>query len=205
MNCEDCLLTLKRGEITYDYVVTSPPDYNELGKPITDFSYKDFILSFAKLLNPKGNFVSICITDRKANGRIVSKHAMVIEAFESLGYALHTHKIWVKSKKSNMFRLNYQHLLTFSRNRQKRTITNKEFKCDVFEVKNKKYKNYNYGMPVKIIELLLTTYTDKGDVVYDPFMGSGTTAVACKNTDRKWVGSEINEEYAQMTIRRINS
>ena len=202
---EDCLLTLKR-DIEYDYVVTSPPDYDELNKDITDdeFSYKDFILSFAQMLNPRGNFVSICISDRKSYGRVISKHSMVIDVFESLGYILHTHKIWVKSKKANMFRLNYQHLLTFSRNKQRRKLTS-EFRPDIFEVKNEKYNKYSYGMPVRIIELLVSNYTDEGDIVYDPFMGSGTTAVGSVNTGREWLGSELNKEYGQLMLNRMKS
>ena len=190
---EDCLLTLKR-DIEYDYVITSPPDYDELNKDITDdeFSYKDFILCFAQMLNPRGNFVSICISDRKSNGRVISKHSMVIDVFESLGYILHTHKIWVKSKKANMFRLNYQHLLTFSRNKQRRKLTS-EFRPDIFEVKNEKYNKYSYGMPVRIIELLVSNYTDEGDIVYDPFMGSGTTGRVSNAHKRFFVGYDIKQ------------
>ncbi len=200
---EDCLLTLNR-DIEYDYVVTSPPDYNELNIDINDasFNYSDFILSFASALNPKGNFVSICISDRKSKGRVVSKHSMVIEAFASLGYILHTHKIWIKSLKSDMFRLNYQHLLTFSRKRQRRKL-NTEFRPDLFQFKNEKFNKYSYGMPIEIIELLVRQYTDEGDVVYDPFMGSGTTAISCINTNREWIGSEISKEYAELTLERI--
>ena len=202
---EDCLLTLKR-DIEYDYVVTSPPDFDELDKDTqsSSFSYEDFILSFAKELNPKGNFVTICISDRKSNGRVISKHSMVIDVFESLGYILHTHKIWVKSKEINLYRFNYQHLLTFSRNKQKRTfVKGSQFKKDTFEVKNEKYQKYTYGMPSSIIELLVSNYTDEGDVVYDPFMGSGTTALASVNTNRKWLGSEISEEYSQLIKDRL--
>ena len=59
-------------------------------------------------------------------------------------------------------------------------------------------------MPVRIIELLVNNYTDKGNVVYDPFMGSGTTAEACINTNRKWVGSEIDKEYCEIIEDRIS-
>ena len=201
---EDCLETLKR-DIEYDYVVTSPPDFNELtGDSKTDFSYTDFLESFVKELNPKGNFASICISDRKSGGKIISKHSMVIDVFENLGWSLHTHKIWVKSTGVDMFRLNYQHLLTFSRKKQTRTLPT-DFKPDVFVVNQTKWNNYSYGMPVRIIELLVSAYTDKADTVYDPFMGSGTTAEACVNTKRNWKGSEINPEYAQMTIDRTES
>ena len=43
---------------------------------------------------------------------------------------------------------------------------------------------------------------DKDNIVYDPFMGSGTTAVAAINTNRQWIGSEINQEYADLTKER---
>ena len=202
---ENCLETLKRN-LEYDYVVASPPDFNELKKDTEDSSwtYSDFLKTFAELLNPKGNFVSICISDRKSNGQVISKSSMVIEVFKSLGYILHTHKIWVKSTGTDMFRMNYQHLLTFSRNKQGRKLTS-DFRPDVFVVNQSKWNSYSYGMPVRIIELLVSNYTDKGNIVYDPFMGSGTTAEACVNTNREWIGSEIDVECSQMTIDRINS
>ena len=202
---EDCLKTLERG-LEYDYVVTSPPDFDELKKDTKDsgWTYSDFLTSFAKLLNPKGNFVSICISDRKSQGQVISKHSMVIDVFKSLEYTLHTHKIWVKSINTDMFRMNYQHLLTFSRKGYRRKLIN-DFRPDVFAVNQSKWNSYSYGMPVRIIELLVKNYTDKDSIVYDPFMGSGTTAEACVNTNRQWIGSEINEDYAKESLERMKS
>jgi DNA modification methylase len=202
---ENCLETLKRN-LEYDYVVASPPDFNELKKDTEDSSwtYSDFLKTFAELLNPKGNFVSICISDRKSNGQVISKSSMVIEVFKSLGYILHTHKIWVKSTGTDMFRMNYQHLLTFSRNKEKRKLIS-DFLPDVFVVNQSKWNNYSYGMPVRIIELLVKNYTNKDSIVYDPFMGSGTTAEACFNTNRQCIGSEINEDYAKESLERMKS
>ena len=202
---ESCLDTLKRN-LEYDYVVASPPDFNELKKDTEDSSwtYSDFLKTFAELLNPKGNFVSICISDRKSQGQVISKSSMVIEVFKSLGYILHTHKIWVKSTGTDMFRMNYQHLLTFSRNKEKRKLIS-DFLPDVFVVNQSKWNNYSYGMPVRIIELLVKNYTNKDSIVYDPFMGSGTTAEACFNTNRQCIGSEINEDYAKESLDRMKS
>ena len=197
---EDCLETLKR-DLTYDYVVTSPPDFDELDKAI-DFSYEDFIKQFAVLLNPVGNFVSICISDRKSGGQIISKHSIVINVFKTLGYILHSHKIWVKGTGVNDYRVNYQHIMTFSRKGTKRKPV-ADFKPDVFIVNQSKYKSYTYGMPVRIIELLVNNYTDKNNIVYDPFMGSGTTAEACDNTRRRWIGSEIDEKYGELVKERM--
>ena len=197
---EDCLETLKR-DLTYDYVVTSPPDFDELDKAI-DFSYQDFIKSFATKLNPVGNFVSICISDRKSGGQIISKHSIVIDVFKTLGYILHSHKIWVKSTGVNDYRINYQHIMTFSRKSTKRKPV-ADFKPDVFIINQSKYKSYTYGMPVRIIELLVNNYTDKDNIVYDPFMGSGTTAEACENTRRRWIGSEIDKKYGELVKERM--
>ena len=49
--------------------------------------------------------------------------------------------------------------------------------------------------PVALFEYLIKTYTNEGDLVLDNCVGSGTTAVACKNTNRKCVGIELSEDY----------
>lgn len=47
------------------------------------------------------------------------------------------------------------------------------------------------------------TWTNEGDVVYDPFMGSGTTAKACIKTGRKFIGSEISKDYCDIADKRL--
>jgi len=49
----------------------------------------------------------------------------------------------------------------------------------------------------------IVSWSNKGDVVYDPFMGSGTTAKAAVMTGRHWVGSEISQEYAGIALKRL--
>ena len=56
--------------------------------------------------------------------------------------------------------------------------------------------------PVNLIRELIREYSKEG-VVFDPFLGSGTTAVACKELNRKWIGIEINEEYCEIAKKRI--
>jgi len=58
--------------------------------------------------------------------------------------------------------------------------------------------------PVEICEWLIKSYTNKGDVVLDNCMGSGTTGVACGNTNRKFIGMELDKEYFEQAIKRIN-
>ena len=58
--------------------------------------------------------------------------------------------------------------------------------------------------PVRLIERLLALVTQPGDVVLDPFSGSCSTAVACINTNREYIGFEIDKEYYEAGIKRLN-
>lgn len=49
----------------------------------------------------------------------------------------------------------------------------------------------------------IKSWTDKGDLVYDPFGGSGTVVIACELLERKWITSEISEEYCALIKRRL--
>ena len=57
--------------------------------------------------------------------------------------------------------------------------------------------------PVALFEYLIKTYTDKGDTVLDNCIGSGTTAIACINTERKFIGFEKDKEYFRIATNRI--
>tara|TARA_B100001996_G_scaffold166683_2_gene127057 strand:- start:1540 stop:2136 length:597 start_codon:yes stop_codon:yes gene_type:complete len=58
--------------------------------------------------------------------------------------------------------------------------------------------------PVELVEHLIQLFTKKDAVVLDPFMGSGTTAVAAVNSDRKYIGFDINQEYIDISKKRIH-
>jgi len=57
--------------------------------------------------------------------------------------------------------------------------------------------------PVALIEMLVNSSSQRGQMVLDPFLGSGTTAMACENLGRKWVGIERNAEYVVIAGKRI--
>ena len=59
--------------------------------------------------------------------------------------------------------------------------------------------------PVALFEYLIKTYTNEGDVVLDNCMGSGTTAIACLNTKRNYIGFELDETYHKLLTERINA
>jgi site-specific DNA-methyltransferase (adenine-specific) len=56
---------------------------------------------------------------------------------------------------------------------------------------------------VALMEYLIKTYTNEGDTVLDFTMGSGTTGVACKNTNRNFIGIELDKGYFDIASKRI--
>ena len=57
--------------------------------------------------------------------------------------------------------------------------------------------------PIDLLEYLIKTYTNEGELVLDFTMGSGSTGVACLNTNRKFIGIELEEKYFNISINRI--
>ena len=59
--------------------------------------------------------------------------------------------------------------------------------------------------PVDLVEYLIKTYTNEGDLVLDFTMGSGSTGVACLNTNRRFVGIELDEKYFKISCERLEN
>ncbi len=57
--------------------------------------------------------------------------------------------------------------------------------------------------PVALMRRIINDYTEPGDLILDPFCGSGTTGVACVQTGRRFIGIEIDEGYADIARARI--
>tara|TARA_R110002072_G_C7915426_1_gene530651 strand:+ start:1023 stop:1763 length:741 start_codon:yes stop_codon:yes gene_type:complete len=79
------------------------------------------------------------------------------------------------------------------------TLTN--IKC----VHNSSGKVHPTQKPVELCEYLLKTYTNENDTVLDMTMGSGSTLVACQNTNRNGIGIEMDENYFNIACERVNS
>lgn len=58
--------------------------------------------------------------------------------------------------------------------------------------------------PVELLEMLIRSFTNEGDLVLDNCMGSGSTGVACINTNRNFIGIELNKEYYDIAEKRLN-
>ena len=67
----------------------------------------------------------------------------------------------------------------------------------------KKNKFHSSQKPIDLLEYLIRTYTNEGETVLDFTMGSGSTGVACVNTNRHFIGIELDEGYFNIAKNRI--
>ena len=74
----------------------------------------------------------------------------------------------------------------------------------VTPLSEKKEGKHPTQKPLSVIEYLVSVLSNEKDTVLDPFMGSGTTGVACKNLNRNFIGIELNKDYYDIADRRIN-
>ena len=68
----------------------------------------------------------------------------------------------------------------------------------------KKYGKHPTQKPLDLMRRIIKASSNEGDLVLDPFMGSGTTGVAAIELNRKFIGIDIEKEYFQLAIKRIN-
>jgi DNA modification methylase len=97
-------------------------------------------------------------------------------------------------------------ILVFLKNENLTKIKNiQNYSYASFDARTIPQKKYNHPTvkPTNLMEWLIKHYSEEGHIILDPFMGSGTTGVACKNLNRNFIGIELNPEYCEMAKQRI--
>ena len=116
-----------------------------------------------------------------------------------LSLGLKTVHLWEIWKATLHQRLNL--LYFFQKGRR---LINGKRDSNVFEYKKTGNKLHPTQKSVDMTEYMLSKFSDEGDTILDPFMGSGTTGVACVNTNRNFIGMELDEDYFKIAEKRIN-
>lgn len=130
---------------------------------------------------------------------------MLIEA-QLAGFKLHNILIWEKNNctPSQWYMKNCEYIL-FLRKGNAKYINNIGQSKTVHKFNNiTGRKVHPTEKPVDLLEFYIKNSSNVGDVVLDPFMGSGSTGVACINTKRNFIGIELNEKYFNIAKERID-
>lgn len=157
-------------------------------------------------------------------------HAFIVEDMLDLGFLMRGEVIWNKassgspstawgswlSAQNPTLRDIHEYILIFSKDnfsrgnihQRKSTITRDEFleftkSVWTFSAEPATKVGHPAPFPVELPYRLIQLYTFKGEVILDPFIGSGQTAIAAIKTGRHYVGYDINEEYVKLAKKRI--
>ena len=202
-------------------------------KELTLEEYRKFLFSVWKevhrVLVPGGRAcINVANLGRKP---YIPLHAFIIRDMHKLGFLMRGEVIWDKgatasssiawgsymSAKNPVLRDGHEYILIFSKDtftrgvkeNMKSTITKEEFieltkSVWSFNAESATRVGHPAPFPIELPSRCMKLYTFEGETVLDPFMGSGTTALAAMLLKRKYVGYEIDPEYVKLAERRIN-
>lgn len=214
----DCLEGMKLiPDESVNLVLTDPPynvsqksNFHTMGRKGVDFGEWD------KEFN-QTDWLNVACQKLKKGGSII-----VFNDYKNIGImkeVLENNKLMIKEmiiwKKTNPMPRNRDRLYVTSLeiaiwavkgkgwtfNRQRETYENAIFEQPIV---NHTKRIHPTQKPFEIIEQLLKIHSNENDVVLDCFIGSGTTAVACKMNNRKWLGFELEREYFELANKRLD-
>lgn len=114
--------------------------------------------------------------------------------------------VWVKNNHgSGDLKASYapKHEFILYGNKGRRTFYGKRMEDVIFANKTKN-ENHPTEKPIDLLEQFINNSTEKNAVVFDGFMGSGSCGVACINTNRNFIGIELDKGYFDIAVKRIN-
>jgi len=216
-------------------MVTSPPYNvgKEYDRDLTISEYRKFLIrvwsEVKRVLVPGGRVcINIANLGRKP---YIPLHTFIIEDMLNLGFLMRGEIIWNKSSsvspstawgswlsaKNPTLRDIHEYILIFSKDMftrssmgRKSTITRDEFleftkSVWTFSAEPAMKIGHPAPFPIELPYRLIQLYTFEKEVILDPFMGSGQTAIAAIKSSRHYVGYEINMEYVKLAEKRIKS
>ena len=113
------------------------------------------------------------------------------------------HGMGTKYKEGNLGNNNYGKFASHTNPSANREGDTKKYPRQVLEFKRPHPPIFPTQKPVDLCEYLIKTYTNEGDLVLDNCMGSGSTGVACKNLNRRFIGIELNSKTFNLAKDRI--
>lgn len=170
-------------------------EYGNQGDIVTcDIDWSDWLpAAFGAL---KQNSQAYFMTNGKNLSRAQS-------AAEDAGFKLHTILVWdKKSALPNKYYQNITEFTLFMRKGRAFTIYDPSSK-NLFSHFQRDESEHPTEKPVSLMQIYIRNSTQVGETVLDPFMGSGTTGVACARMDRKFIGIELERKYFDIACERI--
>ena len=233
--CQDSRTMTQLPGSSVHLMVTSPPynvgkDYDE-NLSLEEYRklLRDVFRETYRVLVPGGRAcINVANLGRKP---YIPIHATIIEEMERLGYLMRGEIIWDKSASAGTstawgswqsasnptLRDVHEYILIFSkdsfqrpRGEKRNTITKEQFleytkSIWTFPAESAKKVNHPAPFPLELPHRLIQLYTFEGEIVLDPFCGSGSTCVAAAKAARRFIGYDVSEEYVRVAQERVRA
>lgn len=108
--------------------------------------------------------------------------------------------LWAAKDLKSKYTFNYELMKEENDGKQMKDV----WQFSITKKSEKKYGKHPTQKPLDLMRRIIKASSNEGDLVLDPFMGSGTTGVAAIELNRKFIGIDIEKEYFQLAIKRIN-
>lgn len=231
---ENCLETMRRFESnSIDLILTSPPYDNLREYNGYEFDFENIAKEIYRVTKQNGILVWV-VGDATANGSESGSSFKQALFFLSLGFKLHDTMIFEKNsstfpakRNGNRYTQIFEYMFVFAKGIvSANLICDKKNKWAGHKDFSKKLKNpvpefsprtniWKYTtsfngvkhpapFPEALAQDHILTWTIPGNIVYDPFLGSGTTAKMAYLNNRVYIGSEISSEYCKLAVERIS-
>ena len=202
---EDCLETMSKMPNNFiDVVFTSPP-YNRKRNDKYKF-YNDTIVDYYGFLK---TVIDECLRVTKGNVylNIMKNYYNKQDVFKLIGnYNKKIYDIFIWEKSNPLpasgysITNSYEFIICFGEKlKSNKTYTKNHLTTSVAKMN----KDHKAIMNPIVCEFFINNFTNKNELIYDPFMGCGTTAISCKKNNRNYIGSEIIKEYCEISEKRI--
>lgn len=160
-----------------------------------DIKFSEFLPSLYRILKDDSHCY-LMVNGRKLN-------ELQNEA-KKVGFKYQNLLVWDKGNATpNKWYMNACEFILFLRKGKAKNINNLGSKT-ILSVPNVRNKMHPTEKPVELMQILIENSSNENDVILDPFMGSGSTGVACKNTNRNFIGIELDKNYFEIAQNRIN-
>lgn len=165
-----------------------------------DIKPEQYIPEFYRLLKDGSHFY------------IMTNHVnlqSILNCATNCGFKFIKSLIWDKGNKimGQYYMSQFEYILFFRKGKGKKI--NNCGTSDILCVPNKKTKDENgknihdTEKPIKLMEILVQNSSKENDIVLDPFMGVGSTGIDCKNTNRNFIGFELDRKYFEIAKERL--
>lgn len=143
---------------------------------------------------------------------IMTNHVNIYEmltAAQNCGFHFIKSLIWNKGNKimGQCYMSQFEYILFFRKGKHKKI--NNCGTSDILDIPNKKSKDKNgYNLhdtekPIELMKILVENSSNEGDLIYEPFMGIGSTVLACKELNRNYIATELDANYFEIAKNRI--